>query len=234
MLYIDDRENPKIIQKILVTMGDAKIDKRANAQVKRMQSGDYVIGQVGIEAKEINDLYHSIMGHGRSRTIVGQLMELQDTFDEPMLVVYNRKLKPMRNGRYLNGAEAVKEMGRMVSVIKKFKQEFYARFPNIKYMEFDSMNDMVSFLAYFHFQKAISGISPLPPSISKEKQHPDNRVAALATIKGISIKNAVDLLDKFGSIPNLLRSRRTQKQLMCVSGIGRAKAKTILALRKKV
>jgi len=234
VLFIDDRENPKIVQKILVTMGDANLDKRGSAQIKRMQSGDYVIGQVGIEAKEINDLYHSIMGHGRSRTIVGQLMELQDTFDEPMLVVYNRKLKPMRNGRYLNGAEAVKELGRMVSVIKKFKQEFYARFPNIKYMEFDSMNDMVSFLSYFHFQKAISGIAPLPPSMKKEKQHPDNRVAALSAIKGLSIKNAVDLLDKFGSLPNLLRSRRTQKQLMAVRGIGRAKAKSVLALRKKV
>ena len=70
MLVIDDRENELVINKIQYRMGD-------DCVVKRLNSADYVIGDLGIEAKEINDLYRSIMGIGRSRTIVGQLVDLQ-------------------------------------------------------------------------------------------------------------------------------------------------------------
>jgi ERCC4-type nuclease len=44
---------------------------------------------------------------------------------------------------------------------------------------------------------------------------------------------AVDLLQHFGSIPQILHSRRTQKDLMEINGIGRTKAKKILDLRTK-
>jgi len=236
MLLVDDRENPTIIQKILAKCGDSKLSKSGYAEIRRMKSGDYVIGKTGIEAKEINDLYHSIMGHGRSRTIVGQLVELQETFEEPMLVVYNKKLKPMKKGRYLNGIEAVREQARMIAVIKKFKREFYSNFPKIKYMELDSMDEMVEFLSSTHYQKAIAGTSA--PTVVYDKrlgdENSDNRIAALSAVKGIGVKNAADLLDKFGSLPKLLNSRRTQKQLMAVEGIGRSKAKSILDLRKSI
>ena len=86
MLLIDDRENPKVINKLLMRMGEE------NTQVLRMASSDYRIGSWGIEAKEINDLYRSILGLGRNgRTIVHQLRELQNDFDNPMLVVYGTK-----------------------------------------------------------------------------------------------------------------------------------------------
>lgn len=236
MLLVDDRENPTIIQKILAKCGDSKLDNRGYAEIRRMKSGDYVIGKTGIEAKEINDLYHSIMGHGRSRTIVGQLIELQETFEEPMLVVYNKKLKPMKKGRYLNGKEAVREMARMVAVIRKFKREFYSNFPKIKYMELESMDEMVEFLSATHYQKTVAGMSA--PTVVYDKrragQNTDNRIAALSAVKGISVQNAADLLDKFGSLTKLLNSRRTQKQLMSVRGIGRAKAKSILDLRNSI
>ena len=232
MLLIDDRENPVIIQKTLATMGDATISSQGQAKVQRMKSGDYVIGACGIEAKEINDLYHSILGHGRSRTIVGQLIELQETFDEPMLVVYGKKLTPRINGRRIGGQAAVREIARMVAVIRKFKQEFYANFPKIRYMEFDSMDEMVSFLQHYHFQKQIAGVAT--PKIKAAKSHVDDRIAVLSAIKGVSVKNAQDLLGVFGSIPRILRSRTTQKELMAVPGIGRAKAKAILALRNSL
>ena len=56
MLLIDDRENPKVINKLLMRLGEE------NTQVLRMASSDYRIGSWGIEAKEINDLYRSILG----------------------------------------------------------------------------------------------------------------------------------------------------------------------------
>ena len=122
----------------------------------------------------------------------------------------------------------------MVAVIRKFKQEFYSRFPNIRYMEFDSMDEMVQFLSIHHFQKSLSGHLIVPEKIPIPTKNLDDRVAVLSSVRGVSIKNAEDLLDKFGSIPKILRSRTTQKQLMAVKGIGRKKAKAILELRKSV
>ena len=71
MLIMDDRENDLLKHKFYVAMG--KHDEGGHVKVKRLISADYIIGEIGIEAKEINDLYHSIMGHCRSRTIVVQL-----------------------------------------------------------------------------------------------------------------------------------------------------------------
>ena len=89
MLLIDDRENPKVINSLLMRLGDWSQDNaNGQAKVKRLASSDYAIGQWGIEAKEINDLYKSILGIGRTRTIVDQLIDLQNNFEQPYLVVY--------------------------------------------------------------------------------------------------------------------------------------------------
>ncbi len=69
VVVIDDRENEVVINKLLLKMGDRRYDERGNAEVKRLQSADYIIGDIGIEAKEINDLWKSILAsveHGQS------------------------------------------------------------------------------------------------------------------------------------------------------------------------
>ena len=60
VVVIDDRENEVVINKLLLKMGDRRYDERGNAEVKRLQSADYIIGDIGIEAKEINDLDDAI------------------------------------------------------------------------------------------------------------------------------------------------------------------------------
>ena len=112
-------------------MGDKKVDPKGHVEIKRLPSADYIMGEWGIEAKEINDLYHSILGHGRSRTIVGQLMDLQDNFEKPMLLVYGTKLKPYV--KYGGKRAAMQEMAKMQRVIKTFKQDFHLKFPKIKF-----------------------------------------------------------------------------------------------------
>ena len=62
----------------------------------------------------------------------------------------------------------------------------------------------------------------------------DPRVACLTALPGITERISKDLLDRFGSIPNLLRARRKQSEVMEIKGIGRSKAKLILSLRDKV
>ena len=208
-----------------------------NTQVLRMASSDYRIGSWGIEAKEINDLYRSILGLGRNgRTIVHQLRELQEDFDNPMLVVYGTKLKPYVHGARPSAKQIAIEMSRMKKVNQQFKMTFYQRFPKIKYMELTTMDDFVEWLVINHTQtqvKEATGLNVMEKEIinAAEMSNLDPRVAALCSLKNISVQNAEDLLKEFGSIPKLLMSKNTQKSLMEVRGIGRYKAQTVLKLR---
>tara|TARA_R100000152_G_scaffold17534_2_gene9140 strand:- start:4193 stop:4909 length:717 start_codon:yes stop_codon:yes gene_type:complete len=235
MLLIDDRENPKVINKILMRMGDASHDKKGEARVLRMKSSDYRMGTWGIEAKEINDLYRSIMGFGRTRTIVDQLRDLEREFETPMLVVYGTKIKPYVPGRPTARTMAI-EIARTKKVIQQFKMNFYQRFPKIRYMELATMDEFVNFLVTNHHQinvKSKIGVSKLPLDIQKDliKAKLDPRIKVLSSLEGITPKHAEDLLQKFGSISKLLSTRTTQKSIMEIEGLGREKAKRILSLR---
>jgi ERCC4-type nuclease len=235
VVYVDDRENDLVIHKLIARLGDKKIDPKGHMQIKRLPTADYIMGEWGIEAKEINDLYHSILGHGRSRTIVGQLMDLQENFEHPVLAVYGTKLKPYV--KYRGGGAVAQEMMKMKRVIKVFKQDFLLRFPKIKYMQVDSMDDFVDYIVNMHNKLRIAGHHTWDKDLYRLKcasPNADPRIAALAALPGITEHMANDLMSKFGSIPNLLRARRTQAALMTIKGIGRQKAKLILSLRDKV
>lgn len=236
MLIIDDRENDKVVNKLLMRVGDWTLDPKGQAKVMRLKSADYVIGEWGIEAKEINDLYRSIMGFGRNRSIIDQLRDLQENFERPFLVVYGTKLKPYVRGYPSRQAMAI-ETTKMKKVIDQFKLTFYQRFPKIRYMELPTMEAFVDFLVLNHTQMTIdgqSGLNRIPDFVrKKEAKNADDRVKVLSSLAGITNTMSLDLLEYFGSIPQILHSRRTQKDLMQVKGIGRTKAKKILDLRNK-
>ena len=226
MLVVDDRENDLLKHKLMVAMPD-------HVHVKRLVSADYIIGEIGIEAKEINDLYHSILGHGRSRTIVGQLFDLKENFKRPMLVVYGTKLKPYVRGG--NRQAIAREMKKMKAVIKKFKQTFAIQFPEIQYMELESMDESVDWLSAMHTNLRIRNmtVAAPPEKVKRVSRSVDPRVAVLTSVEGVSERAAHDLLTQFGSIPRILRSRTSQRQLMEIDGIGRKRAKAILKLRER-
>ena len=234
-MYVDDRENDLVIHKLIARMGDKKVNPAGLMQVKRLPSADYIMGEWGIEAKEINDLYHSILGHGRSRTIIGQLHDLQEAFEHPVLLVYGTKLKPFV--RYKKGASIPQEMAKMNRVINNFKQTLHLRFPKIHFMQVTSMDDFIDYIVNLHTQLRISGHSPPLDELKRlpsRSPNADPRLTVLSSLPGITVRMAKDLLTTYGSIPNLLRSRRTQADLMKIKGIGRAKAKMILTLREKI
>lgn len=231
MLLVDDRENPKLIAKLLMRMGDARISDTGEAKVMRMSTADYMMGTWGIEAKEINDLYRSILGIGRSRTIIGQLRDLERAVETPMLVVYGTQLKTYKKG---GRRTAAIEIVRMKQIIRQFKMTFYQRFPKFRYMEFPTMDDFVEWLILNHTQINVSAklTDEMKGAIAKPIH--DQRVEVLAAVNGVSQQDAEKLLKRFGSLPKILHSRMTQKSLMEVEGIGRVKAKNILGLREKL
>jgi len=229
MLLIDDRENDKVINKLLMRMGKNEV------KVCRMKASDYTMGTWGIEAKEINDLYRSIMGFGRTRTIVDQLHDLQESCENPFLVVYGTELKPYIPGRRPNAKLISVEMTRMKKVIKQFKTLFYQRFPKIKYMEVATMDDFVEWLVVNHTQQGMAQTRhAYKEQKAIQKSELDSRIQILSSVEGITVGQAEALLEKFGSIPNILRGKTTQKQLMEIHGINRRKARAILSLREKL
>ena len=234
MLYIDDRENDKVKHKILMRLGDSKHDPKGQAQVKRLKSADYIMGQWGIEAKEINDLYRSILGIGRTRTIAGQLADLNASFDVPMLVVYGTELKPWIAGRKgrPTAREIAVERTRMQKTISSFKASFFHRYPNIRFMQVKSMDEFVEWIALNHLQMAVAGkTKAIPPQIkSAPKTLSDAREGALFSISGITQEVAQRLLERFGGLVEVISASR--KELMQVEGIGKAKADKILSLKE--
>jgi ERCC4-type nuclease len=230
VVVIDDRENPKVINKMLVAFGDRKYNPAGQAEVKRLKAADYILGDIGIEAKEINDLWQSILGIGRSRTIYAQLADLCEAFERPMLVVYGTKITvyqrpgaPRQNPRQVHA--------RAHNVIKSFKQELYHRFPKIQFMQLNSMDEFVEYIAKVHHLQAIGQRLTVPNEVRKLSSKVDPRVACLAALPGLTTIHAEAILKKYGSIPKLLRAKTTQSSLMEIDGIGRKKAQTILSLR---
>ena len=233
MLLIDHRENPKLIHKLLVKLGDADKDERGHARTLQMNTGDYVLGDWGIEAKEINDLYRSILGIGRSRTIVAQLTDLCQSFDKPFLVVYNTELKPWFHGRKPSARELSEERRKMAAVIHSFKLTMHQRFPKLHFLQLTTMDDFVEWLYINHRQNVIAKVKP--PKAHKPEQviveETDDRVKALMGC-GISREQSVALLEHYGSISVLLQKKTRQKEMVKVSGITHKQAKRVLALRK--
>jgi len=232
VLYIDDRENDILIHKLFARLGDRDYDKGGLAQVKRLKSGDYIIGKVGIEAKEINDLYNSVLGRGRSRTIADQLYDLKETFDRPILVVYNTKMKPYVPGGRPNARQFAIETERMRRTVKAFKMNFHLKYTGIDFMHLETMNDFVDYLVTMHTHTQIIGVDEW---VRKEKkiQATDPSVLALSALPGITEKMAEDLLKRHGSMKDILRLRTSQRSLMETKGIGRGKARCILSMRDK-
>jgi len=229
MLLVDDRENPKVVNKLLMRMGEN------NVKVCRMVSADYAMGDWGVEAKEINDLYRSILGIGRNRTIVSQLRDLQDNYENPVLVVYGTKLKPYVHGGRPTAKQTAMEMARMKKVNTQFKMTFHQRFPKIKYMELATMEEFIEWLVVNHTQLGMA-FSRHDSDTQKaiKKSDLDPRIQILSSVKGVTPTMAKDLLEEFGSIPKLLRLRTTQKAVMAVKGVGRQRAQDILALRNNL
>ena len=235
MLLIDDRENEAVSHRILMSLGDAKQDKNGQAKILRLETGDYVWGQTAIEAKEINDLYHSIMGHGRSRTVNAQLIDMASNYEDCYLVVYGTKLKPyFGRGRRASRQEAAKQIARMQAVIRGWKAEFYLRFPNIKYMELPTKDAFIEYIVT-NYRQAL--IAEATRGISKDnrkaiKADDDPRVKGLAALPGITDDIAKDILNKFGGLKQIMRAKTTQKELMGIKGMTRRKARAVLQLRQ--
>jgi ERCC4-type nuclease len=93
------------------------------------------------------------------------------------------------------------------------------------------MDEFVEWLAISHLKKQMTSSLKLNKKIKSLPTDP--RLLALMGIQGISQDIAERLLEQYGSIPNLLKTKVRQKDLMKIKGVGRVLAKRIKDLRKE-
>ena len=93
------------------------------------------------------------------------------------------------------------------------------------------MDDFVEWLAVSHLKKQMG--STLKPTTRIKSLPTDSRMLALMGIQGVSQDIAERLLDQYGSIPNLLKTKVRLKDLMKIKGGGRVLARRIKGLRKE-
>ena len=232
VVYIDDRENPALIHSLLGRLGDADTESNGKGKVKRLSTGDYVIGSWGIEAKEINDLYRTILGIGRNRNLTQQLADLCDAYEYPILAVYGTQLKPFFRGRTSKKVVA-QEIMKMKGVIRNFKMNMYARFPKIRYIEFATMEDYVQWIITSHTKLAVNNAIAADKKMRRSGNFSeDYRAVMLATIPGVSLESAHALLKEFGSLRNILLKKNNKKSLTKVKGISNPTAERIISVRE--
>lgn len=159
MLVVDHRENEKVIHELIMRLGDAKTDPNGKVWVCQLKTGDYIIGDWIIEAKEINDLAGSITGIGRSRTVAAQLRDMEESNQDkvPWLVVYGetKDLKPWvpkKGQRNMKQAKVVAK-ARQKGTISAFKKGFCIRFPHIRYFHLEDIKGFVEWLVETYKQK---------------------------------------------------------------------------------
>ena len=161
LLVVDHRENEKVNHKLFMMLGDAKNDPKGKVWVCGLKTGDYIIDDWIIEAKEINDLAGSIIGQGRSRTVAAQLKDMVKSNEDKQawLVVYGETadLKPwVGRGKKRNMRQAkVLQKVRQKEHIRTFKQGFCLRFPEVRYFQVESLEAFVLWIVEQYKQKVL-------------------------------------------------------------------------------
>jgi len=201
MIIIDNRE-PENIRKDL------------DCIVKRLDVGDYIIGDLLIERKTPSDFFNSLF----DRRLWTQLQNLKNAKGYiPLLIIEGNIWRGLADRSINGGSNAL--FGTFKTIIKSFR---------IPILQFDDSNDFKSFLRICDREEKRSSSIPLP--VKKGRTLEEQKVFALSHIRGISYKTAKSLLDRFGSIKKL--SCAKNEDLILVDGIGDKLTKNIIEFFK--
>jgi len=211
MIVVDERETKSKVYQLL-----EKLD--VPLAVRQLEVGDYLVGDVCIERKEINDYVNSLIS-GRLHT---QLYHLSYNYPLSVLVVegYIDEILMFRNIK--------KEQ-----YISSLAGALYKRAPDgaqgvINLVMLSSPYDTALFLK--HLNEKVEKSEPRLPRFAKRKADTDRDVAIriLSMLPGISEVRAERLLNHFGSIQKVVNA--SISELTQVEGIGEKTAKRIYDL----
>ena len=211
MMLIDSRENS-----VLSDLVEDKSKKMNLSFDKRwLDVGDYVIGDVCIEAKSTADFLLSVM----NKRLWNQIDNMDRNYKTPIVLVYGEMEHAIEVAQYSN-------MNRFF-----LQNKFYG---GLTYVALDKDAQIfwvpdTTIAAYLIC--TIAKMQPIErevksPRIIKKINTEDVRIDSLIIIQGVSVKKAKALLKKFGCLMEIGDS--SIEELISVEGIGKITAERIL------
>ena len=211
MIVVDERETRSKVYQLLQKM-DIPIT------TKQLEIGDYIIGKVCIERKEINDYVGSLIS-GRLHT---QLYHMSYHYPISILLIEG----------YIDEVLMYRKI-KKEQYISSLTGTLYKRAPDgaqgvINLVMLSSPYDTALFLKYLH--EKVENDEPRLPRFAKRKAESDKDAAirVLAMLPGISEVRAERMLEHFGSLYRIFNAN--VNDLTQVEGIGKKTAEKIYNL----
>ena len=219
MLYIDDREKSTFNRLVEVKAGKRNI----RIEKKRLEVGDYVVGDVCFEAKSAHDFMASIL----NKRIWTQLDNMDRCYGRNFLIIYGTIEDAMKFTKYTKVFDKMNRASKEQILGNKFKGSLGRIMLDTDVSviwtrtEAGAAEQMVTLVKMAPIDRPA-----IRPSVPKRVATSDVRVDLLTTIKGVSEKKAKQLLTHFGSIMEL--GEHQYGQISKMEGMGDTVAKRIL------
>lgn len=214
-MMIDSREDSVLSELVLQYCMLSNIE----AEKIFLEVGDYIIGDVCIEAKSVEDFLQSV----RNKRMFNQISNMEDSYIRNYIIIYGNLSDA---GSYLNHVKnSYNNRGWRLKLQKMFIGALSSIALNTKTTPIWVAD--VEAAAHFivacehHCDKEIDLQKMLP----KKTRTDDVRLDILCTIQGVTIEKARNLLEQFGSLLEIATCE--VKEIMKVKGIGKVTATNI-------
>jgi len=206
MIVVDKRERRSIVPRQLESMG-------CDVEYKILEVGDYIIGDVCIERKEIND-YLSSLFNGR---LERELYHMSKIYKKTYLITEGSITEAMLH-RKINRRQ-------YFSSLAKFTNR-----GDVSIITFETPYDTAYFIKSLN--ESVKNPQPLIPKIKISQFSDGDEVTYIVSaIPGIGMKKATNLLKKFKTLKNLVNSK--PEDIAKVNGFGKKTANKLYELFNK-
>ena len=211
-IFIDHRERPSGIPTMLEKMG-------VPVSVVELEIGDYVIGEIPVERKEVGDYLSSkTSGH-----LDEQLYNMSASFDLSYLIIEGNislalQYRKMKRAPYISSL-----------VGSSFKRAPDGRQGQIITVNLDTRFDTALFLKFMH-EKIANGEARLPKMFKRGVGKGEILIHVVSSIPGIGNVRSKSLLEQFKTIKRITEA--DVNQLSAV--IGQAHAKKVFDLLNSI
>tara|TARA_R100000734_G_C3272155_1_gene67883 strand:- start:19 stop:708 length:690 start_codon:yes stop_codon:yes gene_type:complete len=219
MLVIDSRENSKL-SKLVIQKAEAI---RIPYDKKWIEIGDYVFDDVCFEAKSTTDFLGSVM----SKRLWTQLDNMDRHYNTNVVIIYGDMQEAILNV-IQHSPSKMPISTRTIMLNNKFLGAIgrIVLDTDIKPFWVQTEEEAALIITAVSKMKPITR-DTIAPQLFKRITTDDLRIDLLSSIKGVSIKKAKELVNKFGSIMEI--GECSTFELQAIEGIGETLAKRIIS-----
>lgn len=201
-VIIDYREKNSLVASELHNLGLEII-------FKELKVADYIIKDVAIERKTVSDFISSMI----NRRLIKQLQELQQ-YKNRLLIIEGLEEQELYNDDYSEGINPNAIRGFLLSITLKYKTPIIFS---------KNYKDTATYISILSKKKK----TDLPLNITKKSLNKKEQLQfIIESFPGIGPKTAKKLLEKFGSIKNIINA--SEDELKDILGIKAEKIKKIV------